>query len=433
MSVTVVLGSQFGDEGKGKLVDVLLSSGKFSLVARCAGGHNAGHSLVVNGKNFDFHILPSGLIAPNAINLIGNGTVFHVPQFFKELKNLQDKGVSSEGRIFVSDRAHVLFELHKRVDGLREKALGASKVGTTGNGIGPCYSDKASRNGIRVIDILDKPFFERRLRALEKIYRDEFGSLLEYDVEREIEEFNEYRKTLKPFIVDSLDMVCKAQDAGQEILVEAANALCLDIDAGTYPFVTSSSTGIAGVFSGLMGLRPETVNTRIGVVKAYSTRVGSGPLPTEDFGEVGKQYQEVGHEFGTTTGRRRRCGNLDLVLLRHTTAINRYTSLNLTKLDVLDGFKDIEVAVAYHTTDLEGNKRTWKNSLPADLTQLESKNCQVESVKLEGWNSDITKCKTWDELPRQAREYVEFVEKQVGVPISWIGVGPGRDAMITRP
>lgn len=332
MSVTSVFGSQFGDEGKGKLVDVLLNTNKFKVVARCAGGHNAGHTIVVGKQSFDFHILPSGLIQPNAINLIGNGVVVHVPQFFKELKDVKEKGCDYTGRIFVSDRAHVLFELHKRVDGLREKALGDAKVGTTGNGIGPCYSDKASRNGIRIVEIFDKALFDHRLRALAKRYKDEFGDLLEYDVEREIEQFNEYRTTLKPFVVDGMEVICQAQERGDNILVEAANAMCLDIDAGTYPFVTSSSTGIAGVLSGLLGIHPEKITSRIGVVKAYTSRVGSGPFPTEDFGEIGNTLQSVGREFGTTTGRRRRCGNLDLVLLRHTTAINRYTSINLTKL-----------------------------------------------------------------------------------------------------
>ena len=288
-----------GDEGKGKLVDVLLSSGDFKVVARCAGGHNAGHTLVVNGQSFDFHILPSGLVSPRTTNLIGNGTVVHVPQFFKELGSLQEKGINSKDRIFISDRAHVLFELHKLADGLREKALGDLKVGTTGNGIGPCYSDKAARSGIRVAEVMDKAYFDHRLTALAKKYKDEFGDLLQYDLEREIRDFDEYRITLKPFIVDSIATIIQAQKQGNNILVEAANALCLDIDAGTFPFVTSSSTGLAGVYSGLLGIQPESVTSRIGVVKAYSTRVGSGPFPTEDFGEIGSKLQEAGHEFGT--------------------------------------------------------------------------------------------------------------------------------------
>ena len=421
-----------GDEGKGKLVDVLLSSGKFSLVARCAGGHNAGHSLVVDGQHFDFHILPSGLLAPQTINLIGNGTVVHVPQFFKELNSLKEKGIDTKGRIFISDRAHVLFELHKLADGLREHALGDSKVGTTGNGIGPCYSDKAARSGIRVAEILDKAYFDQRLRRLATKYSSEFGADLKYDVEKEIKDFDDYRDALKPFIKDSLEVVCTTQDAGAEILVEAANALCLDIDGGTYPFVTSSSAGIAGVFSGLLGIRPESVTTRIGVVKAYTTRVGSGPLPTEDFGEIGTKLQEVGHEFGTTTGRRRRCGILDLVLLRHTTAINRYTHINLTKLDVLDAFETIKIAVAYRCKEADRATKVWRDRLPSNFQQLEPERCEVDSVELEGWRCDISHCKKWDDLPRKAQDYVLFVEKEMGVRIKWIGVGADRDAMITR-
>ncbi|KAL9109734.1 MAG: hypothetical protein Q9227_005603 [Pyrenula ochraceoflavens] len=433
MSVTVVLGSQLGDEGKGKIVDTLLSSGDFKLSARCAGGHNAGHTLVVNGKSFDFHIVPSGLVSPHTKNLIGNGTVVHIPQFFKELKNIQEKGIDSNGRVFISDRAHVLFELHKLVDGLREKALGDLKIGTTGNGIGPCYSDKASRIGIRVSEIMDKAYFDHRLRALAKKYTDEFGELLQYDVEKEIEAFDEYRVSLKPYVVDGVHTICQAQDSKQKILVEAANALCLDVDAGTYPFVTSSNTGLAGVFSGLLGIRPETVTSRIGVVKAYSTRVGAGPSPTEDFGAVGNKLQEIGHEFGTTTGRRRRCGFLDLVLVRHTHAINHYTLLNLNKLDVLDTFPTLKVATAYHCTDpATGAVSTWRDHLPADLKLMEPENCQVEWVEMKGWEKDISKARRWEDLPQEARDYVEFIEKEVGVKVKWIGVGPGREAIIVR-
>ncbi|KAI9739508.1 MAG: hypothetical protein M1834_006223 [Cirrosporium novae-zelandiae] len=416
MSATVVLGSQFGDEGKGKLVDALLSTGEYKLVARC----------------YDFHILCSGLINPEAINLIGSGTVVHVPQFFKELKNLQEKGINSDGRIFISDRAQVLFELHKRIDGLQEKALGGAKIGTTGNGIGPCYSDKAARSGIRIAEMLNKPYFDERLRSLAQGQKSKFGDLLDYDVEKEIQNFDNYREQLKPFIVDGVDMICQAQDAGQKILVEGANALMLDIDYGTYPFVTSSNTGLAGVFSGLGGLRPENLKTRIGVVKAYTTRVGSGPFPSETLDETGEKLQRLGYEFGTTTGRKRRCGWLDMVLLKHSHRINQYTHINLTKLDVLDTFSELKIAIAYHSKNADGTTTTYKHRFPADLKALDQDRLEVEYVTLKGWESDISNCRKWDDLPEKAREYVEFIEKDLGVPVRWIGVGPSRDAMVER-
>ena len=387
---------------------------------------------MVNGQKFDFHILPSGLLAPKTVNLIGNGTVFHVPQFFKELKSVQEKGVHTDGRIFVSDRAHVLFDLHRLADSLSELGLGTARIGTTGNGIGPCYGDKALRRGIRVAQIFDKQTFDDQLRKLARRYADQYREHWTYDVEKEIREFDAYRESLKPHVMDSIELVCKAQDEGQEMLVEAANALCLDIDGGTYPFVTSSSAGIAGVYSGLLGIRPESIQTRIGVVKAYTTRVGSGPLPTEDMSAIGDKLQSVGREFGTTTGRRRRCGNLDLVLLRHTTAINRYTHLNFTKLDVLDAFDTIKIAVAYHCTRQDGSTKVWRSYLPSDFKELEPEWCRVEYVEKEGWKSDISKCKTWNDLPPKAKEYVQFVEKEIGVRIKWIGVGAERDAMIVR-
>ncbi|KAI9692504.1 MAG: hypothetical protein M1822_006735 [Bathelium mastoideum] len=430
MSATVVLGAQFGDEGKGKVVDVLLAEGKYKLTARCAGGHNAGKAELMQ---YDLHILPSGIVHPTAINLVGSGTVVSVPQFFKELNTLREKGINSDGRIFVSDRAHLLFDLHRSIDGLEERALGGAKIGTTGNGIGPCYSDKAARSGIRISEMMDKSYFDERLRRLAKSKKGRFGDLLDYDVEAEITNFDGYRKTLAPFIVDGVEMISKAQDEGQHILIEGANALMLDIDYGTYPFVTSSDTGLAGVFTGLGGLQPETLTTRIGVVKAYTSRVGSGPFPTECFDSIGDQLQERGAEFGTTTGRRRRCGHLDMVLLRHSHRINHYTHLNLTKLDVLDTFPVLRIGVAYlsHNSD-DGSVTEYRDRFPADLSVLERDRLEVKYETLEGWQRDITGCRRWEELPEQARRYVEYVEQDLGAPVKWIGVGPGRDAMIER-
>ncbi|KAJ5901647.1 hypothetical protein N7495_002175 [Penicillium taxi] len=421
--VSIVLGSQWGDEGKGKITDVL--SQQASLCCRAAGGHNAGHTIVHDNVTYDFHILPSGLVSPSCINLIGAGTVFHVPSFFKELAQIENKGLTSASkRIFVSDRAHVCFDLHSVVDGLEEAGLGGRKVGTTGKGIGPCYSDKAARRGVRVGEILDEETFERKLRVLDTSYRARFGELA-YDVEEEIARFKEYRTKLAPYIVDQLEFLQEHKNS-PNILVEGANALMLDLDHGTYPFVTSSSTGLGGAVQAL-ALNPSSIKSVIGVIKAYTTRVGSGPFPSEQLNAEGDKLQSVGREFGVTTGRRRRCGWLDLVLARYSHSINHYTALNLTKLDVLDDFDEIKVGVAYI---LPNGKRT-TCTFPADSKVVEK--IQVEYVTLPGWKSNTMGVTKYEELPPNARAYIEFIEKEIGgVPIKWIGTGPAREHMIAR-
>ncbi|KAJ5925960.1 hypothetical protein N7454_007470 [Penicillium verhagenii] len=421
--VSIVLGSQWGDEGKGKITDML--SQQATLCCRAAGGHNAGHTIVHENVTYDFHILPSGLVSPKCINLIGAGTVFHVPSFFKELGHLESKGLTSAGkRIFVSDRAHVCFDLHSVVDGLEEKGLGGRKVGTTGKGIGPCYSDKAARRGVRVGEILDEVTFERKLRTLDTSYRARFGDL-DYDVEEEIARFKEYRTKLQPYIVDQLEFLQEHKDSSNT-LVEGANALMLDLDHGTYPFVTSSSTGLGGAVQAL-ALNPQSIKSVIGVLKAYTTRVGSGPFPSEQLNAEGEKLQVVGREFGVTTGRKRRCGWLDLVLARYSHAINHYTALNLTKLDVLDDFDEIKVGVAYI---LPCGKRT-TGSFPADPNVVEK--IKVEYVTLPGWKSNTMGVTKYEDLPVNARAYIEFIEREIGgVPIKWIGTGPAREHMIAR-
>ncbi|KAJ6111071.1 hypothetical protein N7486_003306 [Penicillium sp. IBT 16267x] len=421
--VSIVLGSQWGDEGKGKITDML--SQQATLCCRAAGGHNAGHTIVHENVTYDFHILPSGLVSPKCINLIGAGTVFHVPSFFKELGHLEAKGLTSAGkRIFVSDRAHVCFDLHSVVDGLEEKGLGGRKVGTTGKGIGPCYSDKAARRGVRVGEILDEATFERKLRTLDTSYRARFGELA-YDVEEEIARFKEYRTKLAPYIVDQLEFLQEHKNS-PNTLVEGANALMLDLDHGTYPFVTSSSTGLGGAVQAL-ALNPKNIKNVIGVLKAYTTRVGSGPFPSEQLNAEGEKLQAVGREFGVTTGRKRRCGWLDLVLARYSHAINHYTALNLTKLDVLDDFDEIKVGVAYK---LPCGKRM-TGSFPADPNVVEK--IEVEYVTLPGWKSNTMGVTKYEDLPANARSYIEFIEREIGgVPIKWIGTGPAREHMIAR-
>ncbi|KAG0759790.1 hypothetical protein G6F57_009050 [Rhizopus arrhizus] len=419
--ISVVLGSQWGDEGKGKLSDILCAEA--DICARCAGGNNAGHTIVVNGIKYDFHMLPSGLINPNCIALIGHGVVVHLPSFFEEKEKLEAKGLDCEGRLLLSDRAHLVFDLHQKIDGLKEVELGRGSIGTTGKGIGPTYSSKASRSGIRVHHLFQFEEFSARFRSMVENKRKRYGNF-EYDVEGELERYKVLAERVKPYVVDTIPYLHEQIKAGKRILVEGANALMLDIDYGTYPFVTSSSTAIGGVCTGL-GVPPSKISKVVGVVKAYCTRVGGGPFPTEQLNEIGEHLQTVGFEIGVTTGRKRRCGWLDLVVVNYSNMINGYTSFNLTKLDILDQLPTIKVAVAYH---LDGKKLT---SFPADLDLLAK--VEVEYVELPGWMTDISKCTKYEELPENAKKYISFIEQETGVPVEWIGVGAGREAMIHKP
>ncbi|KAJ1930492.1 Adenylosuccinate synthase [Tieghemiomyces parasiticus] len=418
--LSVVLGAQWGDEGKGKLVDLLAQSA--DVCARCQGGNNAGHTIVVDGVKYAFHLLPSGLISPDCTSILGNGVVIHLPAFFDELANLESQGLNCEGRILVSDRAHLVFDFHQIVDGIKETELGRGSIGTTKKGIGPAYSSKASRSGIRVHHLYDGDDFEQRLRCIVANRFKRYGRF-DYDVEAELARYRELAARLKPMVVDSVTFMHSALAQGKNVLVEGANAIMLDIDFGTYPFVTSSNTGIGGVLTGL-GVPPQTVGKVLGVVKAYTSRVGEGPFPTELFDADGAALQDVGREYGVTTGRKRRCGWLDMVMLRYSHYLNGYTSLNLTKLDVLDGFKEIKVAVAYR---FQGKELP---SFPASLTVLGG--VEVEYKTFPGWLTDLSACRSYDELPTNAKNYVQFIEEFLGVPIEYIGVGPGRDAMIHR-
>ncbi|KAI0026496.1 Adenylosuccinate synthetase [Vararia minispora EC-137] len=426
MSTTVVLGAQWGDEGKGKLVDIL--SADADVCARCAGGNNAGHTIVAPmgpdcvPTTFAFHLLPSGLVNPHTVGLIGSGVVVHAPSFFAELDALEEQGLACAGRLFVSDRAHLVFDFHQIVDGLKEAELGGKSIGTTKRGIGPAYSSKASRSGLRVHHLFDHAAFAAKFRKLVEGRFKRYGTF-EYDTEGEIARYKLLAERLRPHVVDAVVYMNAALAEGKRVLVEGANALMLDIDYGTYPFVTSSSTGIGGVCTGL-GIPPRAIGTTIGVVKAYTTRVGGGPFPTEQLNDIGVHLQDVGSEYGVTTGRPRRCGWLDLVVLRHSCAINGYDALNLTKLDVLDALEEIKVAVKYV---VDGEELP---SFPANLDIL----ARVEVIyeTLPGWRTSIASARTYDDLPDNCRTYVEFVERALGVPVEWIGVGPEREAMIRK-
>ncbi|KAG2181251.1 hypothetical protein INT43_008834 [Umbelopsis isabellina] len=418
--VTVVLGAQWGDEGKGKLSDILCAEA--DVCARCQGGNNAGHTIVVGDTKYDFHMLPSGLINPNCAALIGNGVVIHVPSFFTELEKIEAKGLNADGRLFVSDRAHLVFDFHQRIDGLKEAELGRGSIGTTGKGIGPTYSSKASRSGLRVHHLYNFEEFASKFRTMVANKIKRYGHF-EYDVEAEIERYRELADRLKPYVVDGISYLDKAHKENKRVLVEGANALMLDIDFGTYPYVTSSNTGIGGVSTGL-GIPPSKIDKIIGVVKAYTTRVGGGPFPTEQLNDIGEYLQDVGHEYGVTTGRKRRCGWLDLVVMKYSTMINGYTSLNLTKLDILDDIETIKIGINYV---LDGKKL---DSFPADLNVLDR--IEVEYIEVPGWKQDISKCRKFEDLPVNAQKYVELIEKELGVPVEWIGVGVSRDAMIHK-
>ncbi|KAF4455631.1 adenylosuccinate synthetase [Fusarium albosuccineum] len=343
----------------------------------------------------------------HSMNFIGSGVVFHVPSFFSELKELEEKGLTAvHDRILVSDRVNVLLDMHMAVDGLEEKELGDAAIGTTRRGIGPCYQTSRARTGIKLTDVFHPDLFEQKVRRLADGYQKRFGELFEYDIKAELARFDEYRETLKKYVVDGVSFMRSAQQSNTKIVIEGANALMLDVDYGSYPFVTSSSTTLAGIIGGLT-LNPKNITETIGVVKAYTTRVGAGAFKTEDTEEIGTKLQEIGREWGTSTGRRRRCG-----------------CLNLTKLDILDTFETIKIAIAYK---IDGEEL---DSYPADLDILNR--AEVVYHEMPGWQKPTTNAKTYYDLPKAARDYIEYIEKFVGVKIKYIGTGPDREAMIQR-
>lgn len=429
--VCLVLGSQWGDEGKGKLVDVLAAS--VDVVARFNGGANAGHTLEVDGKKFAFHLLPCGMLH-KCKNVIGNGVVAHLPTLFKELKDLNDPDALK--RLVISTRAHLVLDAHRRIDGMLEEEKnksGSGALGTTKRGIGPCYASKANRNGLRVCDLLDDDDLKAKLGAL-RAFQDKHyhGAAPESvaDDDEEMLELKKFRDRLVSAgcIQDTVTLTSNAIASGQKILAEGANAALLDPDFGTYPYVTSSSTTAGAICTGL-GIPPKSVDCVVGVVKAYTTRVGEGPFPTEldlETGE-GAHLSDVGREYGTTTGRKRRCGWLDASLLRYSNAINGYDSVCLTKLDVLTGLAKIRIGVDYV---IDGVVQP-KVYMPASLIELGK--VEVKYVELEGWNEDITKCTKFEDLPKQARTYLRAIEHYAQVSISWVGVGPGRRDIFVMP
>lgn len=380
----------------------------------------------MDGVKYKFHLLPSGILNPKAICVVGNGVVVHVPAFLNELDGLAEKGVEYAGRVFVSDRAHIVFDFHQHVDGKHEDRLGRHKIGTTKKGIGPAYTSKIQRNGLRVGDLQDDEYFERRFRELCDYHMRAYPGL-EIDVEEQLAYYKKIAPRVKEITIDTISLCNQQFEEGKKILVEGANAAMLDIDFGTYPFVTSSNPSVGSVLTGL-GVSPRKLGGIYGTVKAYCTRVGQGPFPTElpitNKGEEGMHLSQVGAEYGTTTGRARRCGWLDIPQLKYSTMINGYTAVNLTKIDVLTGLDSVKIGKAYKY------KGKYLSSMPASLEVLGK--VEVEYETLPGWTEDISQVRTFEELPLNCQRYILRVQELIGVPIRWIGVGPNRLDVIDR-
>jgi len=418
MAIIVIVGAQWGDEGKGKIVDLL--SEEMDYVARYQGGPNAGHTVVIGEDETILHQLPSGVLRPHVLNVVGNGVVIDPAVFMQEVKFVQSKGINLENRLFISDRAHLILPYHRRLDAAAETAQGKDKIGTTGRGIGPAYVDKFSRAGIRVGDLKDPEFFKSRLakqielknRDLLKIYNQE-----PLDEKETISACREFLDFVNDFIADTSVILYDALKAGKNILAEGAQGTMLDVDYGTYPFVTSSNPIAGGACTGL-GLGPTTISDVWGIVKAYTTRVGMGPFPTEFDVEYSEHIRQLGGEFGATTGRPRRCGWFDAVVLSTAVRVNGFTGLVMTKLDVLDTLQEIKICTGYK---YKGKTLT---AYPADLDAQE--NCEPVYETHPGWQTSTAEVRSWENLPENAKKYLSRISEILDVPIKIISVGPKR-------
>mgnify|MGYP000494749714 FL=1 len=424
MKTVAVVGSQWGDEGKGKVIDFLATQA--DVVVRGQGGNNAGHTLVVDGKKFALRLIPSGILNSNTINVIGNGIVFDPKGFFEEIEMLESNGISTKN-IKISDRAHIVFPYHKELDGLAEEARGDNKIGTTKKGIGPCYMDKTERSGIRVCDLMDKEIFAKKLKlqvdAKNKLVTGVYGKEAMFDFDEIYNEFIVYAEKMRPYVEDTTVIVYDAIKANKKVLFEGAQGTLLDLDLGTYPFVTSSHPTSGGFAVGA-GVGPNMIKDVVGIVKAYTTRVGEGPFVTELDNEIGEEIRIKGREFGTVTGRSRRCGWFDAVIVRYAARVNGLTSISLMLLDVLTGFDKIQVCTAYKMGD-----KIIKD-FPASLEDLAK--CEPIYEELEGWTEDITSVERFEDLPENAKKYVAKIEELIGVSVDMVSVGPNRAQTIVR-
>ena len=424
MPAYVVAGMQWGDEGKGKVVDFLTRYA--DLVVRHQGGNNAGHTVVVGGKQTILHLIPSGILHGDKICVIGNGTVLDPGVLIQELDTLREAGQVVEGRLFISSNAHIIMPYHKELDKLQEKFRGKNRIGTTGRGIGPAYADKADRFGIRLGDLLNRDVFAEKLRSTLEYKNMILQALFESEplsFDAIYAEYCTYADRLRPFSADTVAMVLRALDEKKRVVCEGAQGSMLDIDHGTYPYVTSSATTAAGACTGA-GIGLDQIRGVIGIVKAYTTRVGEGPFPTELTDDIGQKLREKGREYGATTGRPRRCGWLDCVLLRRAARLNGTTFNVLTKPDVLGGFDTIMICTEY---EIDGVRT---REFPAETSVLE----RVKPVyeEMPGWSEDISSCRTWNDLPKTAQAYFKRIEELTGVPLAIISVGPGREETIER-
>ena len=422
MPVTVVVGTQWGDEGKAKVIDLL--AGTHSHVVRYQGGHNAGHTVVVGDQRYALQLVPSGVLYETVVPVIGNGVVVDLPTLFAEIDTLESRGVSCK-RLRVSTLAHLIFPWHQRHDAMSEALRGDAKLGTTLKGIGPAYADKVKRIGVRAGEVRDRERF--RVSVKERATQENalFASLGEplMDVDAVVAQYDEYAQRLLAYLDDTVNMLHRALERGANILLEGAQATFLDIDHGTYPFVTSSNPTAGGACAG-SGIGPRDISRVVGIAKAYTTRVGAGPFPTEVHGELGDRIVDIGHEFGTVTGRRRRPGWLDLVMLRHAVRVNSLTDIALTKLDVLDDFDTIRVCVGYQ---LEGREL---QGFPDDAETLARVECVY--VDIPGWKQSLRACRREADLPREVLSLLSLVEQHTNVPVSVVGVGPERDDVVLR-
>ncbi len=420
MSVQIILGAQWGDEGKGKIVDLL--SQNINIVARYQGGANAGHTIVLDDKQYVLHLIPSGIFHPNVICVIGNGVVIDPIALLYEIKQLQNLGINISNRLLISHNAHLIMPYHKLIDNLREKE--ADKIGTTGRGIGPAYIDKATRTGIKIVDLLDRKIFEMKLIKNIETYNklfDQIYGVEKLDVEKIVSEYEDFDKIIDEYVTDTALYLNNAIKDGKNILAEGAQGALLDIDHGTYPFVTSSNPTSGGACTGL-GIPPTSIKSILGVAKAYCTRVGNGPFPTELTDELGTKLRTVGSEFGATTGRPRRCGWFDAFAMKYSAMINGIEKLAITKLDVLSAFDEIFICTAY-----EYNGKRLK-TFPTDVLSLESVKPIYE--RFDGWKTQLENMTSFTDLPDNAIKYLSAIEKFTGVGINIISVGPKRNQTI---
>jgi len=422
MSVTVVVGTQWGDEGKAKVIDLLAAS--HQIVARYQGGHNAGHTVVIGDQKYALQLTPSGVFYDTVTPVIGNGVVVDLPTLFKEIDALESRGVST-ARLKVSSLAHLIFPWHQAMDAALEAARGDGKIGTTLKGIGPAYVDKVKRAGIRVGEVLDIKSFEQRVRDRAVAARREVSDVGgdTFDVEEVVTAFVAYAERLAPYVADTVNLLHDARERGENILLEGAQATFLDIDHGTYPYVTSSNPISGGAAVG-SGLGPRHIDRIVGITKAYTTRVGMGPFPSELTDALGEALVDIGREYGTVTGRRRRTGWLDTVMLRHATRVNSLTEIALTKLDVLDTFDEVKVCTGY---SMNG---TVMRNYPDRPDML--KHAVPVYETLPGWKSSTEGITKFADLPQSAQQIVKIVERETGIPVSMVGTGPSRDAMVVR-